>query len=144
MSFLDLFFNSQKSKGKAHVKNLLSVAMVDGVIEDSEYEFLIKIAVKYGFNTEDVEKFRLELVKKGGFTKQSGVPRFEQIYELINMMMIDNHINPKELQMCKVFARKIGVAMNKVDELLDSIVMNISSGHNLEETKLRVGYLVKD
>lgn len=144
MSLLDLFISPEKKKGKSHLRNLMSMAMADGKLEDTEYQFLLKIANRYNISSNDVDKLKAEIAQKGGYSVEKGSTKFEQIFDLVKMMMIDNNINPNELKMCKNFAQKIGVAVNKVDELIESIVQNISIGHNFEETKMRVAYLVKD
>lgn len=144
MSFLGIFFNSAKKKGKSHLKNLLSVAMADGKLEDSEYQFLLKIAARYQITSNEVDKLKNEIQSKGSFYYERSSTRFEQIYDLVKMMMIDNHINPQELKICKRFSEKMGYHVTIVDELIESIVQNISSGNSMEETKMRVGYLIKE
>ncbi|MFN0047826.1 MAG: hypothetical protein ACKVOU_01740 [Cytophagales bacterium] len=144
MSFFDLFATPEKKKGKSHLRNLLSMAMADGKIDNSEFEFLTKIAHKYNVSASELDQIKTEVSKKGGFAVEKDGSSFEQIFDLIKMMMIDNNINPNELKMCKIFAKKIGFASDKVDELIESVVQNISIGHSFEETKLRISYLIKD
>lgn len=143
MALFDLFISPEKKKGKAHLRNLLSMAMADGKIDDSEYEFLVKIANKYSIASAELDSIKLQIIKKGGFEVEKGESSFEQIFDLVKMMMIDNNINPNELKMCKNFAGKMGFVATKVDELIESIVQNISMGHTIDETKLRVAYLLK-
>ncbi len=144
MALFDLFVSSEKKKGKSHLKNLMAMAMADGKLEDSEYKFLLKIAEKYSISINEVDKMKSMIASKGDFEFEKGSTKFEQIYDLVKMMMIDNNINANELKMCKNFAKKIGYAVNKVDELIESVVQNISIGHTLEETQLRVSYLIKE
>jgi uncharacterized tellurite resistance protein B-like protein len=144
MSLFDLFTSPEKKKGKSHLRNLLSMAMADGKIDDSEYDFLTKIATKYNISIVELDQIKAEISKKGGFAIEKGSSAFEQIFELIKMMMIDNNINPNELKMCKNFAKKIGFANDKVDELIESVVQNISIGHSFDETKSRISYLIKE
>lgn len=144
MAFFDFFLSPGKKKGKSHLRNLLSMAMADGKIDESEYEFLALVAKKHNIDSTELDQMKAEIARKGGFAFEKGNSAFEQIYDLVNMMMIDNNINPNELKMCKSFAKRIGFAVNKVDELIESVVQNISIGHSLEETKMRVSYLIKE
>lgn len=144
MSVLDFIFNSKKKKGKEHLRNLMNMAMADGVLDDTEYEFLKNIALKYDIPVSEVDKLKIEISKQTGYTFEKSLNKFEQIYDLIKMMMADNHIDKREMQMCKVFAKKIGFAPQHVDELVDSVIQNITIGNSAEETRKRLMYLIKD
>ncbi|MDX2195901.1 MAG: hypothetical protein NW207_05745 [Cytophagales bacterium] len=144
MAVLDVFLSPKIKKGKAHLRNLAQMALADGKIDDAEYEFLQDIAAKYGVSANEVDKLITIGITKKDFSQEKSIKKFEQIFDLVKMMMVDNNINANELSMCKKFAQKIGFAVNKVDELIDSIKMNISLGNSMEETQLRVAYLIKD
>lgn len=144
MSLLDIFSSPEKRKGKSHLKNLMAMAMADGKLEDVELKFLTKIASRYGISTKELEGIRINVSKNPTFSFEKDSSKFEQIYDLIKMMMIDDEINPKELKMCKKYAEKIGYQSTKVDEIIESVVQNISNGNSLEETRTRLAYLIKD
>lgn len=144
MSVLDFLFNSKKKKGKEHLRNLMNMAMADGVLDDSEYEFLKNIALKYDIDVTEVDKLKIEISKQTDYTFEKSLNKFEQIFDLVKMMMADNHIDKREMQMCKVFAKKIGFASQNVDEIVDSVIQNISIGNSIDETRKRLAYLIKD
>lgn len=144
MSFLDFIFNSKKKKGKEHLRNLMNMAMADGVLDDTEYDFLKNIASKYEIPVNEVDKLKIEIAKQSGYNVEKSLNRFDQIYDLVKMMMADNHIDKREMQMCKVFAKKIGFAVQHVDEIVDSVIQNITIGNSAEETRKRLSYLIKD
>ncbi len=143
MSILDFFLSPTKKKGKSHLKNLMIMAMADGVLDDNEYQFLKNIASKYEISHNEVDKLKLLIQKKNNFDIDSNIHRFDQIFDLVKMMMADNHIDARELKMCKVFAVKTGFSSTIVDELVDTIIQNITIGNNLEETKKRLYFLIK-
>lgn len=144
MSIFDLIFNSKKKKGKLHLRNLMNMAMADGILDDSEYEFLKNVAFKYEISVEEVDKLKIEISKQSSYTFEKSLNNFEQIYDLVKMMMADNHIDKREMQMCKVFAKKIGFTPQYVDEVVDSIIQNITIGNNVDETRKRLAYLIKN
>lgn len=143
MALFDIFLSPEKKKGKSHLRNLLSMALADGQIDASEFIFLLTVAKRYTISVQEVEQMKAEITKKGVYAVEKGSTAFEQIFDLVNMMMIDNNINPNELKICKNFAKRIGFHISKVDELIECIVQNISIGHSAEETKMRVSYLMK-
>lgn len=140
----DIFLSPKKKKGKSHLRNLMNVALADGVLDDSEYTFLKNIASKFEISDNEVDKLKIEIQRKSNFELDKGINRFDQIFDLINMMMIDNHIDNREMNMCKVFAKKIGFDSRIVDELVDSVIQNITIGNNLEETRKRVDFLIRE
>lgn len=144
MSIIDFIFNTKKKKGKDHLRNLMNMAMADGVLDDSEYEFLKNIALKYEIPVNELDKLKIQISKQTGYNLEKSLNKFEQIYDLVKMMMADNHIDKREMQMCKVFAKKIGFAVQHVDEIVDSVIQNITIGNSAEETRTRLSYLIKE
>ena len=61
---------------------------------------------------------------------------FEQFYELVHMMTIDDRIMDEEMGLCRVFAKKFGY--NEPQELVSSVAQNIKNGQPWEETQKRV------
>ncbi|MDX2191055.1 MAG: hypothetical protein SFY32_14435 [Bacteroidota bacterium] len=144
MSILDLFTDSKVRKGKAHLKNLIQMAMADGKLEDTEYQFLVNVGSKYGIDVKGFEKIKDEVSAQKTYKVEKKISKFDQLYDLVKMMMIDNHIDNRELLMCKNFAKKIGFAVNVVDDLIESIKSNIMLGNSVEETRARVSIFIKE
>lgn len=143
MSIFDFLLSPAKKKGKSHLKNLMIMAMADNILDDKEYEFLKNIASKYDISQNEVDKLKILIEKKNNFDVDANIHRFDQIFDLVRMMMADNHIDKRELQMCKKFAIKIGFSPNITDELVDTIIQNITIGNSLQETKTRLSFLIK-
>jgi uncharacterized tellurite resistance protein B-like protein len=122
----------------------MSMAMADGKLEPVEYQFLLKVAQGYGITEKEVEALKNNIIGPGLISIDKSSSKFQQIYDLIKMMMIDDEINPNELRLCKKFAEKVGYSESKVDEIIEAIVQNISNGNSLEETKIRLGSLIDE
>jgi len=129
-------FKESNKVTKSHMKNLFEMAMVDSNFDDTEFELLEKLAQKHKVSEkelkiikEDPDKIKFELPKNAD-------EKFEQFFELVHMMTIDNEIFDAELNLCKIFAKKFGY--EKGEELVSVISQNINNGQDWKETKTRV------
>lgn len=139
--FLGLF-KEGKVGAKSHMKNLVEMAMVDGHFDNSEKTLLDSIAKKYSVSStqlktikDDPEAIEFEIPK-------NETKRFEQFYDLVNMMVIDEYVDREEIKLCEVFARKFGYKESKTEELVDAVANNIKNGQSLKDTKQRVAWLL--
>jgi len=144
MSLFGLFGPKMKKELlDSHLKNLWEVAMSDGHIDDTEVKLLYQIAKRHS-----VGKGRVNSVKKKIETIPFASPdndreRFDQVYDLVMMMMADGDIDDNEMKVCNKYAEKLGFDKRIVDELVYSISSNITVGNDPEETKERIKYMLK-
>jgi len=139
--FLGLF-KEGKVGAKSHMKNLIEMAMADGHFDNSEKNLLNSIAKKYS-----VSSAQLKSIHDNPDVIEFEVPKndsqkFEQLYDLINMMVVDECVDRDEIKLCGMFARKFGYQENKTDELIDAVANNIKNGQSLGDTKTRVQWLL--
>jgi len=140
-SFLGLF-KEGKVGAKSHMKNLIEMAMVDGHFDSTEKDLLDRIAKKYGVSTK-----QLDSIKDNPDAIQFEVPKdekmkFEQLYDLVNMMVADDYSDREELKLCGVFARKFGYEESKTDELIEAIAGNIRNLQSVGDTRKRLSWLL--
>ena len=62
--------------------------------------------------------------------------KFEQFFELVHMMTIDDNMLDEELNLCKIFAKKFGYKNGQ--KLVNTIAQNIKNGLSWQESKTRV------
>lgn len=139
--FLGLF-KEGKVGAKSHMKNLIEMAMVDGHFDNSEKDLLNNIAKK-----NNVSSSMLKSIHQSPDVIEFEVPKndsqkFEQLYDLVNMMVIDEYVDRDEIKLCSMFARKFGYKESKTDELVDAVANNIKNGQSLIDTKTRVEWLL--
>ena len=139
--FLNLF-KQGKVSAHSHMKNLIEMAMADGRFDDSEEKFLLKLASKHGVSKKKIEEIRNNEMEVEFVLPSNEKEKFNQLFELVNMMVIDQHIDHSELRLCVMLARKFGYTDDKVEELVDSIASNITNGHTLDETRKRIKWLL--
>ncbi len=141
MGFFDMF-KPVREETKSHIKNLIEMAMADGHFDIDEYDLLLNIGKRYGVTKSGVEKVKSDQMGIKFIVPTDAKERFKQLYDLVNMMVIDGFTDPSEKKLCSYFAKRFGYHPKKVDELVYSIAENISAGNSAEETFRRVPHLV--
>ena len=138
MKFTELLgiFKESKTLSKSHMKNLLEMAMVDNHFDDSEYELLLKLAKKYKVSEKELNEIKENPDMVEFELPKDDDTKFEQFYDLVLMMTIDNEQCREELNLCKIFATKFGYKNG--EEIVSIISQNIGNGLDWKESKMRV------
>ena len=133
------FFESKKTKSlKNHLRNLVALSSVDGNIDDSEKEILIRIGTRKGIKKSDIDK----MIENPGHTNfvpaTSDDERFEQIYDLVELMLADGIAEDTELHFCVEMAGKLGFRKAVVGVLIRKITLSLLEGLDKETIKQEV------
>lgn len=133
------FFESKKTKLlKNHLRNLVALSSADGNIDDSEKDILIKIGTRKGLKKIEVEK----IIDNPGNTNfvpaTSDDERFEQIYDLVELMLADGIAEDNELHFCVEMAEKLGFRKAVVGVLIRKITLSLLEGLDKETIKKEV------
>ena len=138
MKFSELIglFREGKASSKSHMKNLLEMAMVDSHFDDSEYRLLKKLARKHKVSEKELDEIKNNPEDVEFELPEDENEKFEQFYELVQMMGIDEKIYEEERNLCKIFDKKFGY--NNQLDLVDAVAQNIKHGQSWAETKKRV------
>jgi uncharacterized tellurite resistance protein B-like protein len=119
------FDNEQAKKIKGHLFNLAALAKADGHVDDREMNFIITIGKKNGVSASEVRK-----IISGNATHNSDLPhtdseRFDQIFDLVDMMLADGRVDQTELDFCVDMAEKLGFRKNIVGVLVRKISQGV-------------------
>lgn len=128
MGIQELFESYDKRKRKSHFKNLLAVAYADGNLENVEFDYIMLLAQKC-YTTEDEVRRVIDHPQEIDFVPpKTARERFDQVYDLVTVMLVDGEIHPKEMKLCKTFAIKLGFRPQIVDDLVEGIIQNVIKG----------------
>jgi len=133
-------FKEGNATAKSHMKNLLEVAMADGQLDPDEYNLLKKLARKYHITEKELENIRENHIEIEFEVPEDDSEKFEQFYELIHMMIIDEDIHPDEENLCVIFARKFRYP--NVREVIKATTEYIKKGLSPERAKNRLDWLL--
>lgn len=130
-------FNQGNTTAKSHMKNLIEVAAADGSIDVVEYDLLKSLAKKYGISESKLTEIRNNPGKVAFEVPTDEKEKFYQMYDLVHMMGVDNDVYDEEARLCLIFAVKFGYPRATVNNLIDTIRMNIANGQKYDETMKR-------
>jgi uncharacterized tellurite resistance protein B-like protein len=124
MGFFNFKSQSQKERESA-VKNLIAVMLADGKIEDNEKVHLGRICQRYGITDKQFKEI-LQKPQDIKFTvPQDPNARMQQLIDIVWMMMIDGHIDQREMDMCIALAVNMGFRPSAVPQLVQHIINEI-------------------
>lgn len=134
---LTLFATKKTKAHKSHIMNLVQLAKADGKISKSESGLLIKIGERNGVSAEEV--FEMVDSSDDFFYKkpENDEQRFDQLYDLVEMMRIDGDVSPKELAYTTEIAEKMGVRKAVAWILVQSLVDGMALELSKEELKAK-------
>jgi uncharacterized tellurite resistance protein B-like protein len=144
MKFTDILslFKQGKGTARSHMKNLIEMAAVDGNFDTVEYDLLKDIAKK-----NNITEGQLKAIHNKPHDIIFELPKdrkekFDQFYDLVHMMSIDQSIHHDEMKLCNVFAVKFGYSRERAGELIKSIQSNISNKQSHAETFKRLEWML--
>ena len=144
MNFTDILslFRQGKGTARSHMKNLIEMAAVDGNFDTTENDLLKKIAKR-----NSISETHLKEIHKNPQAVKFQIPadkieKFQQFYDLVHMMSIDNTIHDEEMKLCNLFAVKFGYPREKAGEVIKSIQSNIKNAQGHHETFKRIEWML--
>ena len=129
------FENEQAKKIKGHLLNLAALAKADGHIDAREMNFILAVGKKNGINSADVQA--LVSGSKGaiGDLPTNDSERFDQIFDLVDMMLADGVVDETEMDFCIMMAEKLGFRKAIVGVLVRKISQGVKDGLPRERIK---------
>ena len=130
------FENEQAKKIKGHLLNLAALAKADGHIDAREMNFILAVGKKNGINSTEVQS----LVSGSKGIENSDLPtndseRFDQIFDLVDMMLADGVVDETEMDFCIMMAEKLGFRKAIVGVLVRKISQGVKDGMPRERIK---------
>ena len=129
------FQNKQAKRIQGHLQNLAVLAKADGHIDDREMNFIIAVGKKNGMSADKVKA-----LVSGSKGMSSDLPtndseRFDQIFDLVDMMLADGIVDDTEMDFCIMMAEKLGFRKAIVGVLVRKISQGVKDGHPRERIK---------
>ena len=118
MDLRELLLGGKKRRAKAHLGNLMKIAESDGSLDPIEVNYLLSLAGR--FNITEAELKRIQDRPDG---VQYNPPtndreRFDQLHQLVSMMLIDGEIHDQEMSVCKAYAERLELRSEFVDDFV--------------------------
>ena len=117
----------------AYLVHLIRIALADDVISTKELELLHRSGKRLGFTAEETDHL-IRTTGKSDYTAPSQLrERFGQIYEIVNMTLVDGSIDKNEMYLASSFAAKSGFKEKEIPTLLILLLNGIREGKTVEE-----------
>jgi uncharacterized membrane protein YebE (DUF533 family) len=127
-----LFKNKAEISKHNHLINLVALAKSDGRVDEREVDLLRKIATINGIT----EKTFLAILETSdpldidlNISKQN---RLSQLFDYIQMMLIDDEVSDSEIKFCINVAEKMNFEPKFVVEIVNKMMENIKAGISKE------------
>lgn len=105
----------------SHLSNLISLAYADGKIVQDELRLLSTIGKIMGLPDEEIQDRITHHQEHEFVVPGSPTECYNQLYELITMIMIDGNVHKQEVVLLKKYAHKLGFSELIVDNVTDKI-----------------------
>jgi uncharacterized tellurite resistance protein B-like protein len=144
MNFVEIIslFKQGKGTARSHMKNLIEMAAVDGNFDLVEYDLLKKIAKRNNISESQLKSIHDNPAKIDFQLPAEKREKFDQFYDLVHMMSIDNSVHQEEMKLCNLFAVKFGYSREKAGEIIKSIQSNIQNNQTHQETYKRIEWML--
>ncbi|UYZ65137.1 TerB family tellurite resistance protein [Hymenobacter weizhouensis] len=117
---LDQLLDTQHKK-LAFFQNLILVAAADGAIDTSESQFLLELGQRLGLSAEDVQPIAENLDVLSFIVPADGLQRTLELQTLVQMMLQDGQIDPREYGLCLEYAHRIGYGKAILDDMVSQL-----------------------
>jgi uncharacterized tellurite resistance protein B-like protein len=135
---------NHKDENIEYFKHLVSIAHRDGHLDKYEVSLLCKIGEKLGLGTSTIQKLLNthnphEILSLPKTDKE----RFDQLYDVISIMLADEEITEEEIEFCTKLARRLGFKAEIVGELVRNIHYDMETGSDKSIIEKNVNKILK-
>ena len=104
-----------------HFKNLVAVAIADGIWHENEKKLLKSKAEQYGLSTEEIGEILDHAEDLKFIVPQNIVEREEQLKDAVYMALVDGFFHKKEYRLCVNLANRLGFSQRSVDQAIEIV-----------------------
>ena len=106
------------NKKLLHLKNLMTIAFADGVLDPMEKEFIIEKASMLGIEEKELNEMFKEALNLKQRIVHNSVRKEEQMADAILMAVLDGYLHENEQKILHELGRTLGFSRIYVDEII--------------------------
>ena len=133
MNVLHYMENHSKKLSREHFVHLVKIALADGKMDSSENELLYRFGKKLSLTEQEIES----IIKTPGKTTFHPTyklsDRFEQIYDIVKMLLIIGKADDQSIRMANCYAIAAGFEVDETDLIIELLMDGIIKGKNEED-----------
>lgn len=132
-----LFESGKKSSDKGHFSNLVMLARVDGVVDETETKLLNRMAKRLSLTDEQVKEIVENENSYPTIPPFSREDRYERFIQFIQMVCVDGIVDPAEEKLVSKYGTALGMIENDLNKvypiILEKVKEGVSRGDILDE-----------
>jgi hypothetical protein len=132
MNFSDFITHNGKRINKEHFIHLVQVSKADGKVNQTELELLHKEGRKFGLTDPEIDKLIQHESTKSYDPPYSLQDKFDQLYNIAEMILADEEITEGERKLIKRYAIEAGFNDKTIPGLIELLVKGIKNGDDEE------------
>lgn len=133
MSILNMFDSPLKKQNRDYFVHLVNIALADGIITEDEKELLHTMGNRLGFTAPEIDNIIQKTAKSDYIPPYELSKRFEQVYNVVKMMLADDVIDANEMRLASGFALKSDFKESEIPALLALLIDGIKQGKDEED-----------
>ncbi|NEM97110.1 tellurite resistance TerB family protein [Pontibacter burrus] len=130
-----LFESEETKRLKSHLTNLGALAKIDGHLDPAEINFIISIGTRHGMRASEVKDLLAGTDRVKPQLPSNDSERFDQLYDLVEMMLADGIVDENEMDFCMHMAERLGFKKSVVGVLVRKITLGVKDGLTREDIK---------
>ena len=123
---------------KTHLSALIQLAAADEDFATKEKDLIYLIGKANGVKKEDIDELMSNPAEMDSVSTLSDDEKFELLYNVVQLMKIDNEIFLSEIRFCEDIATKLGFSRKVIAELSANIYADPSITSDRELLKSKV------
>ena len=101
-----------------HLKNLMTIALADGILDPMEKEFIIEKASMLGIEEKELNEMFKEALTLNHKIVQTSIKKEEQMADAILMAVLDGYLHENEQKILLELAEVLGFSRKYVDDII--------------------------
>ena len=106
----------ETAKNHALISDLIVLAKADDKIMASEYDFILRIAIRMNVSQEEVDRLIEDPLPSLPIVSE--IERITHFHKLILLMNVDWEAHQKEAEVVRNFGLKLGIRPGAIDQIL--------------------------
>ena len=135
MSVFSFFESSEKKYIKSHLRHLVRLASSDGAVSKEEEHMIKTIAKANGLSASEVKSILENPTAVDLALPDNNEDRFNQMFDLVQMMMADGVVTDAEMDFCGELANRLGFRKVIVGVLVAKIERGIKEGLSKDQIR---------
>lgn len=130
-----IFESEEKKAVKSHLRHMVRLAYADGDFHAKEKKFILRVGKENGLSRKEIDEIIENPTAIELHIPESRDEKFEQIFDLVNLMIKDGHVTDAELEFCQELANRLGFRKVIVGILVEKIERGIEAGLTRKKIK---------